>query len=35
LLAVEAIRGRAGNLPSVTGAKYPVVLGKITPVATK
>jgi anhydro-N-acetylmuramic acid kinase len=35
LLAVEAVRGRAGNLPSVTGAKYPVVLGKITPVATK
>jgi anhydro-N-acetylmuramic acid kinase len=35
LLAVEAMRGRAGNLPSVTGAKYPVVLGKITPVATK
>ncbi len=31
LLAVEAMRGRAGNLPSVTGAKYPVVLGKITP----
>jgi anhydro-N-acetylmuramic acid kinase len=31
LLAVEAIRRRAGNLPSVTGAKYAVVLGKITP----
>jgi anhydro-N-acetylmuramic acid kinase len=35
LLAVEAVRGRAGNLPSVTGAKYPVVLGKITPSASK
>jgi anhydro-N-acetylmuramic acid kinase len=31
LLAVEAIRSRAGNLPSVTGAKRAVVLGKITP----
>lgn len=31
LLAVQAIRGRAGNLRSVTGAKYPVVLGKISP----
>jgi len=31
LLAVEAVRGRAGNLPSVTGARRPVVLGKILP----
>jgi anhydro-N-acetylmuramic acid kinase len=35
LLAVEAVRGRPGNLPSVTGAKYPVVLGKISPAASK
>ena len=33
LLAVEAIRRRAGNLPSVTGARHPVILGKISPVA--
>jgi len=31
LLAVEAIRGRAGNLPSVTGARHAVILGKISP----
>jgi len=31
LLAVEALRGRAGNVPSVTGAKRAVVLGKILP----
>jgi anhydro-N-acetylmuramic acid kinase len=31
LLAAEAVRRRAGNLPSVTGAKRPVVLGKIIP----
>ena len=31
LLAVEAVRRRAGNLPSVTGARRPVVLGKILP----
>jgi len=31
LLAVEALRRRAGNLPSVTGAARPVVLGKILP----
>ena len=30
LLAVEALRRRAGNLPSVTGAKHPAILGKIT-----
>jgi anhydro-N-acetylmuramic acid kinase len=31
LLAVEALRRRAGNLPSVTGARRAVVLGKILP----
>lgn len=31
LLAVEALRRRAGNLPSVTGARRPVILGKIIP----
>ena len=31
LLAVEALRRRAGNLLSVTGASRPVVLGKILP----
>lgn len=31
LLAREAIYGRASNLSSVTGANYPVVLGKIIP----
>jgi len=31
LLAVEAVRRRAGNVPSVTGARRPVVLGKILP----
>ena len=31
LLAAEAVRGRAGNLPSVTGARRAVVLGKIIP----
>jgi anhydro-N-acetylmuramic acid kinase len=31
LLAAEALRGRAGNLPSVTGARRAVVLGKILP----
>jgi anhydro-N-acetylmuramic acid kinase len=31
LLAVEAVRRRAANLPSVTGARRPVVLGKIIP----
>jgi len=29
LLALETLRGRAGNLPSVTGARRPVVLGKL------
>jgi anhydro-N-acetylmuramic acid kinase len=31
LLAAETLRGRAGNLPSVTGARRAVVLGKILP----
>jgi anhydro-N-acetylmuramic acid kinase len=31
LLAVEALRRRPGNVPSVTGARRPVVLGKILP----
>lgn len=31
LLAAEALRGRAGNVPSATGARRPVVLGKILP----
>jgi anhydro-N-acetylmuramic acid kinase len=31
LLAAETVRRRAGNLPSVTGARRPVVLGKIIP----
>jgi anhydro-N-acetylmuramic acid kinase len=31
LLAHETWHGRTGNLPSLTGAKYPVVLGQITP----
>ncbi len=30
-LASETVRGRPGNLPSTTGAKHPVVLGKIVP----
>jgi anhydro-N-acetylmuramic acid kinase len=31
LLAHETWHARPGNLPSLTGAKYPVVLGQITP----
>lgn len=31
LLAHETWHGRPGNLPTLTGAKYPVVLGQITP----
>ena len=35
LLAYQAVRGRSTNLPSVTGAKRPAILGKICPVATQ
>ena len=31
LLAHETWHHRPGNLPTLTGAKYPVVLGQITP----
>lgn len=31
LLAHETWHNRSGNLPTLTGAKYPVVLGQITP----
>ncbi|MBP1679655.1 MAG: anmK, partial [Bacteroidetes bacterium] len=31
LLANETIHGRPGNLPRVTGADRPVILGKICP----
>ena len=31
VLAAATIRGQAGNLPSATGARRPVVLGKIVP----
>ncbi len=31
ILAHETIRGRPNNVPSATGAKRPVVLGKIVP----
>lgn len=31
ILARETIRGAAGNVPSATGARHPVVLGKIIP----
>ena len=30
LLAYECVAGRPGNLPSATGARKPVVLGKLT-----
>lgn len=30
LLAYEMIRGRPGNIPSVTGARAPAILGKLT-----
>jgi anhydro-N-acetylmuramic acid kinase len=33
ILAAETIRGRPGNVPTATGAAYPVILGKITPVS--
>ena len=32
ILARETLRGAAGNVPSATGAKHPVILGKIIPV---
>jgi anhydro-N-acetylmuramic acid kinase len=31
ILARETLRGRPGNVPSATGARRPVVLGKIIP----
>jgi anhydro-N-acetylmuramic acid kinase len=31
VLAYQTIRGRDGNIPTATGAKRPVILGKITP----
>ncbi len=31
ILAYQTIRGVSANLPSVTGARYPVVLGTLTP----
>ncbi|MBI4516983.1 MAG: anhydro-N-acetylmuramic acid kinase [Deltaproteobacteria bacterium] len=33
VLAVEAVRGRPANVPAVTGARRPAILGKIIPVA--
>ncbi|HEY6417697.1 MAG TPA: anhydro-N-acetylmuramic acid kinase, partial [Candidatus Binataceae bacterium] len=30
ILGYNMIRGRAGNLPSVTGARAPAILGKLT-----
>jgi anhydro-N-acetylmuramic acid kinase len=34
-LARETLQGRPGNLPGVTGARHPVVLGAIYPGKTK
>jgi len=31
LLGYETLRGRPANLPAATGARHPVVLGKIVP----
>ena len=31
ILAWQTIRGATGNVPSATGARHPVVLGKIVP----
>jgi anhydro-N-acetylmuramic acid kinase len=31
VLGYETLRGRAGNIPSATGATHPVVLGAIAP----
>ena len=31
LMAIETIRGRSNHVPSATGARHPVILGKITP----
>lgn len=30
ILGYEMLRGRPGNLPSVTGARAPAILGKLT-----
>lgn len=35
LLANESVHGRPGNLPGVTGAAHPVVLGSVTPGARR
>jgi anhydro-N-acetylmuramic acid kinase len=35
VLAVEAVRGRPANLPAVTGAERPVIMGKIVPGDTR
>jgi anhydro-N-acetylmuramic acid kinase len=34
-LAKQTLEGRAGNLPSVTGARHPVILGGIYPGLTR